>query len=478
MELMTAITYPFKNGNVKPTIMTPAIVYLVGIVIALIIGGGVFFGLMTAGMMDENPEMTILLCSLAIIPVSIVVMAPIAGFTWALTGVWMHQGFEAPAPTWSGNMMNYTKSGFHLMLIGLIMVIPSALVSLSLGLLAPFFITPFLLASQERTVGAYFRYFPKAIGLAKKHYFPLLIATYVSLVLLVGYYIVMIGLGMTVIGNLIINVPMTLFQLAAINLFIQQLGIHGQTQGSRDVFGDTNAPKPSKNTPSELGGMMVFPSIDLNQAQAAMENGSAPTEAVHNEIDTIYQSAAPSDFSLESEAINDTPTDASTMTMSHAEETVPAQQPEAVDMQFYSSSPEPEPAPAAPKGKKEKPAKVKKQKGTPAAGNAVSSDKPYGKLASQFQPRHIEGSATQPSTATGNTFSFDSTAVQESLQIAQASEQDTVPVNVTDVEGQAVMLNSSPEGDSPKAVAVPAGGSAADDHEHNGLDTLQNNPWM
>lgn len=214
MDIMQAVTYPFKGKNAVPVMVIPAGIYFVGMILGVIVIYGcmipaIFMGSALGHVSSESEFFQALFSSglgvvfiLGIILGTIVIvtaMAPLYGYTWHLTAaVWAHGG-NVDAPTWKGNIKTYTKAGFHMCLAYLVLAIPGIFIFffmvLSLGLLAPFVMAPYALACKEKTFMGCFRAIAPGIQLAMKHYGDWLIATYTLLGISLCYMIVNIGMS-------------------------------------------------------------------------------------------------------------------------------------------------------------------------------------------------------------------------------------------------------------------------------------------
>lgn len=197
MDIMQAVTYPFKGKNAVPVMVIPAVIYFVGMIIGVIaIYGCLVPAIFLSGSLqhaasDEQMLQALFTSgTLPLIIIGIVVgtavimaaLAPLYGYTWYLTAaVWEHGG-NVDAPVWKDNAKKYTKAGFHMCLAYLVLAIPGMFIFffilLSLGLLAPFVLGPYALACKEKTFAGCFRAISPGIQLAVKHYGEWLVASY------------------------------------------------------------------------------------------------------------------------------------------------------------------------------------------------------------------------------------------------------------------------------------------------------------
>lgn len=225
MKVGSAITYPFKKTNFWPCVGIPGLVQATVVAFMLIIMVIVAIVGSIMGANDQNMSMIILAVSVPLALILFIVLAPINGYLWALTHTWATEGFEAASPQWKGRWREYTIAGLHSIGLSLILIIPAFLAIISLGLLVPFLVTPYVLASEQRTIGAYFSKLNEGITLTLQYYGKLLVAVYLMIPLAMMYAIFQFGLCMTVIGYLFANITGVLMTAAFINLYLQQLGV-------------------------------------------------------------------------------------------------------------------------------------------------------------------------------------------------------------------------------------------------------------
>ncbi|MCA9788144.1 MAG: hypothetical protein KC462_00145 [Cyanobacteria bacterium HKST-UBA05] len=223
MHITAALTYPFRSDNIKPALMWPIIIHASVVVVAIaVVLVAVIFGAV-ADLSEDAALVVLIPLFIGLAVVGLIVSAPMIGYLWALTGVCLAQGYQATSPPFKGNWVQFTWAGGHLYLLSLILAIPSVLNILTLGLLTPFFMGPFLLSAQQCTVAEYFRQLGPGISLSKDNYLRLLGATYMGIPLMLGYWILALGLNITIIGYLFSGACQIWCYMAWLSLFVQQV---------------------------------------------------------------------------------------------------------------------------------------------------------------------------------------------------------------------------------------------------------------
>ena len=214
MDIMQAVTFPFKGKNAVPAMVIPAGIYFVGLVLGMIVMYGCFLpAIFMAGTLEHitsESEMFAALFSSGIAPLFIlgiiigtviimVAMMPLYGYMWHLMAAVWKEGGNVSAPTWKGHIKTYTKAGLQQMLAYIVLAIPgifvALLIVLSLGLLAPFFMAPYAIACKEKSFTGCFRAIMPGFQLAAKHYGEWLVTAYTMLGITLCYSIVNIGMS-------------------------------------------------------------------------------------------------------------------------------------------------------------------------------------------------------------------------------------------------------------------------------------------
>ncbi|MCA9798845.1 MAG: hypothetical protein KC474_04790 [Cyanobacteria bacterium HKST-UBA04] len=239
MHLLTAILYPFNRSRLNDTVKLPVLISAVYMALYLALYGTAFL-LMFMRLVDEATMLPVVVgIALAMVGVSLVCLAPLMGYLWLTVGNWMQDGYEAEPPRWAGQWANHFKAGMHFYACMLLVALPSMLIPVTLGLATPLFVTPFLLASRQRTVMAFIRAIGPGFELARSNYIPLLLATYASLLIHVAFSIGLSLLSITVVGILASAAVMFWGMLASCQVFVQQLGVPAHTDTGHGPHADS-----------------------------------------------------------------------------------------------------------------------------------------------------------------------------------------------------------------------------------------------
>ncbi|MBY0404177.1 MAG: DUF4013 domain-containing protein [Cyanobacteria bacterium] len=225
-DIEAAIRYPFRKDHWQDTILFPGCVQYINTIVVLVILFLCHFVTGSTLTAATSPEYgrAMLLYYVVAFPISLVLNAFNPGFIWRLVDGFKSQGFQVKPPSWQQDWAGFFKDGVILSLYASLWLLPvfldqiirlvllsffqdlylanaipltlifgglNILYYLALFFLMPFIITPIVMSSHERTLGAIMQ-FQEAWKLAKKRYWSIILSLLIwFLVYIVGYILFM-----------------------------------------------------------------------------------------------------------------------------------------------------------------------------------------------------------------------------------------------------------------------------------------------
>ncbi len=285
MQFMKALAYPFSKKHFNRVALTPALIQLAASLVFLgIVGGALFLTMPSISHMalkDQMPTQIIHHLSMSMIGITagagllfMLMNMVVAGYYWELAYQFQLDGLQAVPPAWRGRMKEHFVAGFQSFAASLILFTPIMILTVvSLGLLTPFMITPYLMAAREKTIKSVFQSLVPSIPITLKYYVPVSVGMLASIIVSTIFSLISSFLSFTVVTPMCIASAMIVFSLAVIT-----------EQYNGGLNGDKSSQKQKKPINLET--------LTAAQAMAAI------AEAESNTRDTEYNSPLHDDPSL------------------------------------------------------------------------------------------------------------------------------------------------------------------------------------